>query len=60
MSKLDEFDEDVIRKAIYSFYNENKLPTIEMVKEKIEELDEKYVMSKTSLKRFIKQRLNFR
>lgn len=60
LSSWDGFDEDAIRRKIYEFYSANKLPTIQMLLVAIQDLDPKYAVCETSLRRFVKKRLNFK
>ena len=43
LKKVDEGDKEVIRRVVYQFYKENKVPTLEMIKDKLRDYpDYKY------------------
>lgn len=39
LKKIDNFDKEVIRRIVYNFYKENKVPTLEMIQEKLKDYD---------------------
>lgn len=40
LATIDNFSKDFIRRTIYNFYKENKVPTLEMIFHKLQEYDE--------------------
>lgn len=39
LKKIDNSDRDVIRRIVYNFYKENKVPTLEKIQEKLKDYD---------------------